>query len=60
MLKSQTSVFGEGLNLFEFENIFDLDLNPGIKFNYAENNYKTTIYSLCRPGPIALVAQSGF
>jgi hypothetical protein len=30
--KSQISVFRKGLNLFEFENVFDLDLNLGFKF----------------------------
>jgi hypothetical protein len=30
--KSQISIFRKGLNLFEFENVFDLDLNLDFKF----------------------------
>jgi hypothetical protein len=33
--KSQISIFRKGLNLFEFENVFDLDLNLGFKFKSA-------------------------
>jgi hypothetical protein len=33
--KSQISIFRKALNLFEFENVFDLDLNLGFKFKSA-------------------------
>jgi hypothetical protein len=51
--KSQISIFRKGLNLFEFENVFDLDLNLGFKFKSAAKIFQKYFYFL-------LVAQKYF
>jgi hypothetical protein len=42
--KSQISVFGKYLNLFEFENVFDLNFNFGFKFKTAEKKFQKLFY----------------
>jgi hypothetical protein len=44
--KSQISIFRKSLNLFEFENVFDLDLNIGIKFKSAAKIFQKHFHSL--------------
>jgi hypothetical protein len=44
--KSQISVFRKGLNLFEFENVFDLDLNLGFKFKSAAKIFQKHFHFL--------------
>jgi hypothetical protein len=36
ILKPQNSIFGKYRDLFEFENLFDLNSNLGFKFKFAE------------------------
>jgi hypothetical protein len=38
--KSQISIFRKCLNLFEFKNVFDLNLNLGFKFNSTANIFQ--------------------
>jgi hypothetical protein len=38
--KSKISVFGKYLNLFEFENLFDLNFNFGFKFKTVEKKFQ--------------------
>jgi hypothetical protein len=48
--KTQISVFGKYLNLFEFKNTFDLNLNLGFKFKFAEKKLEKLFYfSLASP-----------
>jgi hypothetical protein len=52
------------LNLFEFENVFDLNFNFGFKFKTTEKKFQKTFSSYsCQPsfhfGPGSLAAQSG-
>jgi hypothetical protein len=42
--KSQISVFGKYLNLFEFENVFDLNYNFGFKFKTIEKKLQKLFY----------------
>jgi hypothetical protein len=42
--KSQISIFGKYLNLFEFENLFDLNFNFGFNFKTAEKKFKKNIF----------------
>jgi hypothetical protein len=44
--KSQISIFRKGLNLFEFENLFDFDLNLGFKFNSAAKIFQKHFHFL--------------
>jgi hypothetical protein len=44
--KSQISIFRKGLNLFEFKNVFDLDLNLGFKFNSAAKIFQKRFHFL--------------
>jgi hypothetical protein len=69
--KSQISIFRKGLNLFEFENVYYLDLNLGIKFNSvakifqkhfhfllaAQNRFWPTTPSSPPPHSLASLAQ---
>jgi hypothetical protein len=62
--KSQISVFGKYLNLFEFENVFDLNFNFGFKYKTAEKKFQKTFSSYSSQpifhfGPSSLAAQSG-
>jgi hypothetical protein len=50
---SQISIFRKGLNLFEFENVFDLDLNLGFKFKAATKIFQKHFHFL-------LAAQNNF
>jgi hypothetical protein len=51
--KSQISIFRKGLNLFEFKNVFDLDLNLGFKFKTAAKIFQKHFHFL-------LAAQNSF
>jgi hypothetical protein len=51
--KSQISIFRKGLNLFEFENVFDFYLNLGFKFTYADKIFEKHLHFL-------LAAQNSF
>jgi hypothetical protein len=51
--KSQISIFRKGLNLFKFENVFDLDLNLHFKFKSAAKIFQNHFHFL-------LAAQNSF
>jgi hypothetical protein len=53
--KSQTFVFGEGLNLFEFENIFELDSNLGFKIQIYSQIFQNSI-SICSGSPNTILS----
>jgi hypothetical protein len=55
--KSQISIFRKGLNLFEFKNVFDLDLNLGFKFKSAAKIFEKH-FSFSLGSPKLLSAQS--
>jgi hypothetical protein len=44
--KYQISIFRKGLNLFEFENVFNLDLNLGFKFKSAAKIFQKHFHFL--------------
>jgi hypothetical protein len=44
--KSQISIFRKGLNLLEFENVFDLDLNLSFKFKSAAKIFQKHFHFL--------------
>jgi hypothetical protein len=47
--KSQISIFRKGLTLFEFENVFDLDLNLHFKFKSTAKIFQKYFHFLLAP-----------
>jgi hypothetical protein len=47
--KSQISIFRKGLTLFEFENVFDLDLNLHFKFKSTAKIFQKYVHFLLAP-----------
>jgi hypothetical protein len=69
--KSQISGFGKYLNLFEFKNVFDLNINFGFKFKTVDKKFQKLFLffrrpksvlaqTLLKPGPSFLPHQPSF